>query len=537
MGGIAGSVAPVFRGAYSADATYDFYHSVTYENKLYFCKQDATAGKTPSGATDDYWFLSIDGTFTDANTLNGFTAQQVGESGARNLIPYPYRDGTPYTQYGITWEVDENGWVYPYGTATANSAYFLQRFFDNLVDGETYTISGCPAGGGTDSWLFRVADDTNTTNIMASDYGDGKTFTYTKDSGEVRLYLRIKSGVTIEKGDIVFKPMLERGSVKHNHTRYHLGGAEDALTLTGLTPSDVGASGVRNLIVYPYYIAFPSTKNGITAIDNGDGTITLDGKATAKTDFYLRHRMSYDKNPLILPPGTYTFYGENIGKTEYGVYSQLGGTNPSTGGWVELATDYGGGVTFTTTEEMQTGVTLIVAEGTVCDNLVVKLMVERGAIAHGFVPYHYLGAKHAFKADDANAVGGYSESELAKSEDLANYMPTDGSVPLTGTSFWTNGGLGGIYTDENTIMLRSLSSAKDTNNFRGLIIKNANGDTPASIILRDRASGTNKDYTVLHNGNSVPVAMGDTAPTDTTAMWYDTANNTWKRYVDGAWTA
>lgn len=74
MAGIAGSVAPVFRGEYSADNTYDFYHSVTHGNKLYFCKQDGTKGHAPSGKTDDYWFMSIDGTFSDAASLGGETA-------------------------------------------------------------------------------------------------------------------------------------------------------------------------------------------------------------------------------------------------------------------------------------------------------------------------------------------------------------------------------------------------------------------------------------------------------------------------------
>lgn len=50
---------------------------------------------------------------------------------------------------------------------------------------------------------------------------------------------------------------------------------------------------------------------------------------------------------------------------------------------------------------------------------------------------------------------------------------------------------------------------------------------------------TNEDiyYPLLHTGNSLKVQASNDAPTDTATMWYDTANKTWKRYVDGAWTA
>lgn len=126
----------------------------------------------------------------------------------KNLLPYPHF-GTTQVSNGITWTDNGDGTVTANGTATANSAYFLQRGF-NLVDGETYTINGCPANGGTDTWLFRVADDTNTANIMASDYGAGRTFTYDEDSGELRVYLRITAGVTVS--NLTFAPMIRLAS-------------------------------------------------------------------------------------------------------------------------------------------------------------------------------------------------------------------------------------------------------------------------------------------------------------------------------------
>lgn len=43
--------------------------------------------------------------------------------------------------------------------------------------------------------------------------------------------------------------------------------------------------------------------------------------------------------------------------------------------------------------------------------------------------------------------------------------------------------------------------------------------------------------TILDTGNSKPVAIQETAPSDTSALWVDTANKVSKIYKDGAWTA
>lgn len=77
MAGTAGSVAPVFHAeGYVATNIYDFYHAIIHNNKLYFCRQDGTIGHEPTGVTDEYWFLSLDGTFADAASLGGETALQ-----------------------------------------------------------------------------------------------------------------------------------------------------------------------------------------------------------------------------------------------------------------------------------------------------------------------------------------------------------------------------------------------------------------------------------------------------------------------------
>lgn len=50
--------------------------------------------------------------------------------------------------------------------------------------------------------------------------------------------------------------------------------------------------GAKNLLEYPY-INTTKTENGITFTDNGDGTVTVNGTATAATKFYLMDTIQF----------------------------------------------------------------------------------------------------------------------------------------------------------------------------------------------------------------------------------------------------
>lgn len=43
-------------------------------------------------------------------------------------------------------------------------------------------------------------------------------------------------------------------------------------------------------------------------------------------------------------------------------------------------------------------------------------------------------------------------------------------------------------------------------------------------------------HRLLHTGNSSPVAIQSVPPSIVSSLWYDTVNNIFKRYIDGAWT-
>lgn len=79
----------------------------------------------------------------------------------------------------------------------------------------------------------------------------------------------------------------------------------------------------------------------------------------------------------------------------------------------------------------------------------------------------------------------------------------------------------------------------DTKNTDGTAHKQlklfANNDISKCLSVRDFVKAI--EYTVHHDGNSSKVVQATSAPSDTTAVWVDTANKVSKIYKDGAWTA
>lgn len=58
-----------------------------------------------------------------------------------------------------------------------------------------------------------------------------------------------------------------------------------------------------------------------------------------------------------------------------------------------------------------------------------------------------------------------------------------------------------------------------------------------SAVGKLNMSDGSNTYGVHHDGNSAKVVQATSAPSDTTAVWVDTANKKVKAYIDGAWTA
>ena len=186
----------------------------------------------------------------------------------KNLIPYPYVRTTE-TVNGVTFTDNEDGTITVNGTATANIAYVICQSNSvttqvKLTSGCTYTLSGCPSGGGSSKYFLRTG---GTKSYV--DYGSNVSFTATSDYTNAGIVIQIMNGVTVE--NLVFKPQIELGTTATDYEPYN---------------SDIQNVHSKNLIPYPYRDT-TKTENGITYTDNGNGSIIASGTATAQSYFYF----------------------------------------------------------------------------------------------------------------------------------------------------------------------------------------------------------------------------------------------------------
>jgi hypothetical protein len=134
----------------------------------------------------------------------------------------------------------------------------------------------------------------------------------------------------------------------------------------------------KNILPYPFY-SKTVTSNGVTFTDNGDGTITANGTATAATYFFIR-ALAY---PMKLKKGqTYTVSGIPKSVNEGGnkCYFCVRDTT-----YTQIGMDYGNSATFTAEYTDYYSYIYVYANATL-DNVVIKPQLEIGTTATAYAP-------------------------------------------------------------------------------------------------------------------------------------------------------
>ena len=199
--------------------------------------------------------------------------------------------------------------------------------------------------------------------------------------------------------------------------------AGNAKKLNGLTEVEVGASGARNLIPYPYYETSKVSK-GVTITDNGDGTITCSG---VTTDNYGHIYLAKDKH-FRLPKGVYTASLNADGNKNVALqlfyYDESGAT-------VKIGSCYTS-LTFELPIDAYMYIHTVykIPDGT---PYTIYPMLEVGRIAHDYIPYHFGGAEDADKVNGFKVYKSLSELGLTEAtvtvESIVNAM-ADNSMLL-----------------------------------------------------------------------------------------------------------
>lgn len=239
----------------------------------------------------------------------------------------------------------------------------------------------------------------------------------------------------------------------------------------------------KNLLENTHAIG-STTTNSMTFMTNSDGSITLDGTASALT-WYVFHSAS-----LVLPAGTYTLSTGTTTTTTIGVYNDSFG-NTTTG-----STN-----TKTFTSPTTGNVSIRVPSGVHVDNLTIKPQIEAGSTATTYAPYFTpielckIGTYQDYIWNDN---GTWKEHKAVGKVDLGSLTYTGGTVNQ-GYIYSTTGITGIKYVSSNTELgaiistdytLHTASGMWDTHGFIAV-------DTAKVAITNKTASPTGTAYYAL----------------------------------------
>jgi hypothetical protein len=225
--------------------------------------------------------------------------------------------------------------------------------------------------------------------------------------------------------------------------------------------TEVESVGV-NLIPYPYYDK-TKTVSGIEFIDNGNGTITINGTATNVAEFL------FTKNNLFEEGKTYT----------------IGGTNGDVVVDVLFAgVAWGGRGTFTVTKAMLENSTSIetkirIAQGVTVSNLTIYPMLSKGSAALPYAPY----VRNAFEIPEAVlALDGYG---IGLNESVYNYVDFEKRQFVKKVGELTLDGNGTIWKVSNTHLYNAslMNDAKPVGRNRVYALCNAIPNTENTLQL------------------------------------------------------
>jgi hypothetical protein len=238
----------------------------------------------------------VSGTVVAMDDVSPLAHKMPVKLSSKNLIPYPYVY-TTNTKDGITAVDNGDGSVTLNGTAEKMCYFVFYR--DGNIPVGIYTLSGI---ANAPNGVYLQASGVNANGAVSS-YPTLKNGSITFDaiySGVKAITLFIPQGAVVE--NFTLKPQLEKGTVETPYVPYV---PED----TAVTIKSYG----KNLIPYPYYDTTRTT-NGITFTDNGDGSITVKGTATA--DAYFKFTKTTLDVPVAAPIGVPLRISGGVGSKE-----------------------------------------------------------------------------------------------------------------------------------------------------------------------------------------------------------------------------
>lgn len=330
-------------------------------------------------------------------TITGVKPQTVAVTG-KNLIP---PKAASETINGVTCTVNADGSLTLNGTATGNCFFHCPDM--EIVSG-IYTLSSgvkLPAG----ITLILRKKDINK-QIMYVYAGSSSKTKPTGYSGKAFVYVAVSSGTTVT--NLTLYPQLEVGSEATAYEPYQ------GETITSDEVELYGDSHTVGKNLIPT-MDEPLSANGITCTVNVDGSITLDGTATANTYINFPH--------MMIEAGTYTLSSGSAIPTGIGL-SLREANNQSTN--LLRVSNGQSAATGTIAYNGDAYVYISINSGTTVSNLTIYPQLEEGSEATAYEPYQ--GMTTALEDGDS--------LDLATGEVVRRWK----RLELDGTEAWTFAG-------------------------------------------------------------------------------------------------
>lgn len=363
-------------------------------------------------------------------------SQQATRSG-KNLL-----DNTATTKIsnGITFTVNSDKTVNVNGTndTSANSSLIINRY--DLSPG-TYILNGCPSGGASNTYRLAIQETGSYSVLGSIDIGNGSGEFTIDTTTSVQIDIFIQKGLTIN--NLLFKPMLREATI-----------ADDTYEQYGASPSTDYLSKIENLEGENICPSLNTTRtiNGVTFTKNKDGSITMNGTATAEVKYPINVNTTTNTRTVLLKANSKY---RMLSSYESGKYiTQVFYLKNN-------ATTYASSL-IETVEETKAGMYIRVYKDAVLENVTIYPQITKGEEDKPYVPYNSLEIK-----------------------DVGKNLYAGNEITINGTySSNTSVDLGSRYLSEGTYTI-SLTNSLPNNSY---IYLGANGSIVTAI--RDKATFT-----------------------------------------------